>query len=50
VVSAPEQDTKWCERCSAWLAGSATMTLGVVDPLVGGKGPMDSDLDNSLRA
>jgi site-specific DNA recombinase len=44
------RDTKWSELCSARSAGSGTMTPGVVEPLVGGKGPMDSDLDNSLRA
>ena len=35
---------------SARLAESDTMSFGVVEPLVGGKSPMDNDLDNSLRA
>ncbi len=38
------------ERCSADPARNGSMTPGVAGPLVGGKGPMDSDLHNSLRA
>jgi hypothetical protein len=45
-----DRSTKWSEKRGTGLAKSDTMVVGVVEPLVGGKSPMDNNLDNSLRA